>query len=122
MVAPPAAGDLADFGVDRAKRRGGAINNILDGSSSNGDLQHGLAKLLYIASAHRLDAAEFPDQGCKTRAVSGGELRWQLGFDRLTAIGAIALLENKVADVHLDLGQFDVLMNVKWAHLFWVEF
>jgi hypothetical protein len=46
VVASPAAGDLTDFGVNRAKRRGGAINNILGGSSGNRGFQHELARLL----------------------------------------------------------------------------
>jgi hypothetical protein len=56
--------------------------------------------------------AQFADQRRQARAVASLMLRGHLGFEHLATSRTHALLEDEMADLHLDWRQLDHLMGV----------
>ena len=66
MVAPMAAGNLANMFVHREKHLGGAVNNLLNGSVSDGNIQHRGTQLFDIVSAHAFGTVQLSNKRRKT--------------------------------------------------------
>lgn len=107
--------------MDRKSIHDGGSCQLKGCIGSNGNLQYRLTQLFDVVSTHPFDTAQFADECGKTGTITGGLFLRHLCFDSPTAVGTIALLEDKVADFHINFGQFDVLMHVERLHLIFVE-
>ena len=89
------------------------VDYLLQPSGGDGNTEDVLDELGHRLPTGALDAAHLGYQGTEPRAIAGMILLGKLRLQPAAAPGALALLQNHVFDVHLDLGQLDPLVRIK---------
>jgi hypothetical protein len=106
---PGLLGDLFVVGLDGPRH---PINHLLDGPKADGKAQDRGAKALDERSALALVAGHLADHGGEPRAVSAAVFLGNQGFVELPTTRAVALVQDEMDDLHLDLGKLDDLMGI----------
>ena len=89
------------------------VQDLLDGTQTDRDLQHGGTKRLHETAAVPVRPREFPYEGTEPRAVACGMFGRHLGGGPATTVHTPALMHYPVRHVHRDRGQLNDLMRIR---------
>ena len=71
-----------------------------------------MAEVLNEAPGGAMHAGQFANQRGQARSVTGGMLTWRICLDQLATTHTVSLVQQEVADLHVDGRQLDHLMGV----------